>query len=370
MDSNSRSLKQIFADAETQRLSLQGIYDTNSSQSQDTLSAALREYQECLQMISAVSIFSPNESAEDISTSDLPYLLVNFHVAELVQRQSTPTTQARKRTLQDAREAYERFLHLLDSYDLLKSNYKKLLEEYSDAPTTFSTLSTQDMTARRNAKMANYKMEKELRTRLEYLRSQPTYADLDGDGSGGGGDEETVRAVHLAHVDYSTHMTFQGLESLNREWDVLAMAPEPTTTSVNSVAEDGRRRTEEQGDRNQYSERLDSPLRGLQGGASGPLLSAKGKPLQPFTLLGNRQEIARGVFRPGHNLPTMTIDEYLDEERRRGGIIEGGGEASGLKPEPDEDDMEKADAETMKAREWDEFTEANPRGSGNTLNRG
>ena len=66
----------------------------------------------------------------------------------------------------------------------------------------------------------------------------------------------------------------------------------------------------------------------------------------------------------------MSIDEYLEEEKRRGGVIEGGGEKSGQAPEPDEDDIEKADAETMKAREWDEFTEANPKGAGNTLNRG
>ena len=66
----------------------------------------------------------------------------------------------------------------------------------------------------------------------------------------------------------------------------------------------------------------------------------------------------------------MTIDEYLAEEKRRGGIIEGGGEQSGLRPEVDEDDFAKADEETVKAREWDEFKEANPRGSGNTLNRG
>jgi immunoglobulin-binding protein 1 len=57
----------------------------------------------------------------------------------------------------------------------------------------------------------------------------------------------------------------------------------------------------------------------------------------------------------------MTIDEYLEEERRRGGIIEGGGEASGVKAVPDEDDYEKGEVETMKAREWDEFVEANPK---------
>lgn len=57
----------------------------------------------------------------------------------------------------------------------------------------------------------------------------------------------------------------------------------------------------------------------------------------------------------------MTIDEYLEEERARGGIIEGGGAASGLSPEPDEDNYEKGDAEMYKAREWDEFVEANPK---------
>ena len=66
----------------------------------------------------------------------------------------------------------------------------------------------------------------------------------------------------------------------------------------------------------------------------------------------------------------MTIDEYLAEEKRRGGMIEGGGEQSGRPVEPDEDNLDKADMETMKAREWDEFTESNPKGSGNTLNRG
>jgi len=66
----------------------------------------------------------------------------------------------------------------------------------------------------------------------------------------------------------------------------------------------------------------------------------------------------------------MTIDEYLEEERKRGGIIEGGGPQSAIRPEVDEDDMDKADEETMKARGWDEFKEANPKGSGNTMNRG
>lgn len=91
--------------------------------------------------------------------------------------------------------------------------------------------------------------------------------------------------------------------------------------------------------------------------------------MQPFTLLDRRTQLQQGVFKPSHNLPTMTIDEYLEEEKRQGNVVQGG-EQSGIQPEVDEDDLDIADEETMKARAWDEYKEANPRGSGNTLNRG
>lgn len=120
-----------------------------------------------------------------------------------------------------------------------------------------------------------------------------------------------------------------------------------------------------------YSDRLDVGLsQRNHGGKYGAILSKDGKPLKPFTLTSRRTDIQKGVFRSGHNLPTMTIEDYLEEEKRRGGIIEGGGEASGIPKEVDEDDLELADQEIMKARAWDEYTEANPKGSGNTLNRG
>jgi hypothetical protein len=141
-------------------------------------------------------------------------------------------------------------------------------------------------------------------------------------------------------------------------------APAPTQPT----ADDPRQRSNLGGAN--YSDRLDPSLSQLLGrGRNGPLLNSKGKPMQPFTLLDRRTQLQQGVFRSGHNLPTMTIEEYLDEEHRRGNVLQGG-EQSGIKPEVYEDDFDKADEETMKARAWDEYVEANPKGSGNTLNRG
>ncbi|KAK4126223.1 TAP42-like protein [Parathielavia appendiculata] len=384
MGDEPRSLKAVFADAEAKRLALDGSQlPQNSPEYQATVSSAVKLYQECLSLIDALSLFSPNESLEDLSTTDLPFLLTNFHLAELTQKLSSPSpqehVQERKSLLASAREAYERYLHLLDNYGLLQTAHQKLFKQYTEAPTAFSTVPTSNPAARRDAKIANLKTEKELRAKLEFLRRRPDYGTEDDHkgGTTGGGDEAAVREVHLANLQYSTHIAFQALDGLNRECEILALAPPNPSLrgGLNVWEEEDTRRRQRYGGlgdtkKPDYSERLDRPLRASQGLPGGPLLSKEGKPLQPFTLLNNRQELARGVFRPGHNLPTMTIDEYLEEERRRGGIIEGGGEASWHRPEPDEDDIEKADEETMKARAWDEFVEANPKGSGNTLNRG
>lgn len=156
---------------------------------------------------------------------------------------------------------------------------------------------------------------------------------------------------------------------ISQELSILSQirdsVPSPAANGANEDSRRGQRADQS------YSERLDGPMTmGGLGRRGGPLLSPSGKPLQPFTLTDKRTQLQKGVFRPDHSLPTMSIDEYLEEEKRRGGIIDGGGNANAAQPEADEDNLEQVDAATYKAREWDEFVEANPKGAGNTLNRG
>lgn len=92
------------------------------------------------------------------------------------------------------------------------------------------------------------------------------------------------------------------------------------------------------------------------------------KPLKPFVLLGNRSQLREQVFRPGHNLPTMTIDEYLELERKKGGIL--ASQVAKATEEEDEDRDEISERKTMKDRQFDLFKDANPRGWGNTRNLG
>ena len=353
-----QSLRSLFEQAEEKKAALANSYDTTSPQYRVNLSSAIKAYDECRRLAGELSIFSPNESLDDIATSSLPYLLINFHLAELRQKTPAFAPSERIEVIKQTRNTYEAFLGLLDRYELLKGEYAKLWERYNGDPTHFTTVTGADAAAKRNAKIANSKAEKALKDKLATLKRNPRYLEQ--------GDEELVREVHLAHVQFCTHMAFQELESSNRELEVLSQAP-PAPPAHAPNPEDARHRAADKADG--YSERLDAPL-GSRLGQGGPLLAKDGKPLQPFTIVGSRQDLRKGVFRPGHNLPTMSIDEYLEQERQMGNIIEGGGEASFHRPEPNEDDIEKADEETYKAREWDEYVEANPRGSGNTLNRG
>ncbi|PNS18848.1 hypothetical protein CAC42_5387 [Sphaceloma murrayae] len=351
MSGDSSSLRSLFESAEDQRRRLEQLPSTNADVYQDAVRSALTDYQKCLETADQVALFSPNETIDDVTSNDIQYFLLHYRVAELTLKR---IGSDRRGDLKKAQASLCAFLKQIDSYEILERVDAKLLERLLEAPDNFSIVTGTDPAAKREVKIRRFKEEKELRQRLEFLRSSSAASQ----------DEEMTRTLHLQHVQYGVHQAFQMLESIVQELHILALAPPPRPEPDLNGTLDERDR-ERQGDG--YSDRLDGPM---SAGLKGALLDAKGRPMRPFTLLDKRQELQAGVFRPDHSLPTMTIDEYLDEEMRRGGIIEGGGEKSGMRPEPDEDDFEKADAETMKARAWDDFTEENPKGAGNRLNRG
>lgn len=362
MAHEQRSLKEVHNEAEQGRYDLDSRADSNGTAFQDKLASTIRLYGECIVIADRIALFSPNESLDDISSSDLQFLLLSYRLADLILR-ITGSIENRKENLLQAQKGYEQFLKQLDNYELLTKGDAALLEIYQDSPSTFSTASTSDAAQRRETKIRRFKEEKELKQKLEYLSRNPAAA---------ANDDAIYRDLQLTSIAYGVHQTFQSLESIAQELHIISFAPPPDMRNQQQTGATDLRDRDARNLATPYSDRLDAPPGHLSAGlrGPGPILDSKGKPLRPFTLTTTRQEFKDGVFRPDHSLPTMSIDEYLEEERRRGGIIEGGGEASGRKPEVDEDDYDVSDAATMKAREWDEYVEANPKGSGNTINRG
>jgi len=192
MSEGPQSLRGLFSKAERAREELSSSYETNSPTYQENLSATIATYEECLKISEQVSLFSPNETLEDISSSDLQYvyyfngrfqenvftardpayvftryMAINYHMAELVQKIFNTDISARKQNLIRARGHYEQFLKLLDAYDVLGKADAKLFEVYAEDKDNFSTASTKDAAARRDAKIARFREEKQLKQKLE-----------------------------------------------------------------------------------------------------------------------------------------------------------------------------------------------------------
>jgi immunoglobulin-binding protein 1 len=113
------------------------------------------------------------------------------------------------------------------------------------------------------------------------------------------------------------------LSSTAMELSLLAEAPSRPAES--SEARDSRTDRREEDDQTWRLERQPGNYKPRE------LISGGGRVLRPFTIMpsttsmSDRERLRSEVFRSSHRLPSMTIDEYLEEEKRRGNIITGGG---------------------------------------------
>ncbi|CAG8758332.1 1534_t:CDS:2, partial [Racocetra fulgida] len=200
---------------------------------------------------------------------------------------------------------------------------KKFVEEHSNGI-------VKDLAKKREEKIERYKREKETKAKLEMLQQQLISTKDD--------DKEDInREYILTLINHFIQKSIEQLLLIKQEIDLLNQM---------RLMESGQGSSVEMKD----DTRIETPLR-------------------PFVITNQREAIKEQVFRPSWRLPTMTIDEYLQQEAQRGNIIQGGGEKYVnaqwiLIVEVDDDDEKAIDEETYKAREWDEFKDSNPRGWG------
>ncbi|KAK9474585.1 TAP42-like protein [Dipodascopsis tothii] len=337
---------------------------TNSEEFQVLLKAAIRAFDSARTKCGQLGLFSANETVDDVSTSSLRYLGIDYFLATLWERLIADVSE-RKEIVVHIKSIYLNFLGMCDNYGLLAAADSKILREIADADLATPKLHelreaarrAKEPAAQRSDKIAQFKEEKATVAALTALaaRQSDVADDADPDET-----DDVARDLYVRQLRYFGTRALVAVEGLDMELAMLARFPSPPPAQARSEPSD-------------TSDRLDR-LPNFSANNTGPLLSRDGKVQRAFTIVGSRNEVRQKVFGPGYVLPTMTIDEYLDEERRRGNIIEGGGEASYDDGEDKrariEEDAEANEAETYRLRQWDEFTEANPKGSGNTINRG
>ncbi|CAM0142458.1 unnamed protein product [Umbelopsis sp. WA50703] len=299
-------------------------------------------------LVQRLGIFSENEILDDINANDLRFLLVNAYLGSLVLQQSGGN---RKDILERAKTYILDFMHTCDVHQIISQDDLRMLKRFQDS----DSAPRMDAATSREQKIERYRREKEtdakvqeLQVLLEKAGDKALEADIDVD--------DIERDLIMSLIQYQILKALEHLQSIDQE---LVMVLE-----MEKIRERAAHGDDAASDtRSPLTSRMDPR------NANGPLLSSTGKPLRPFIITNKRQELRDQVFRPGWALPTMTIDEYLQQEEERGNIIKGGGNDQAQKPEIDDNDHEALDAETMKARDWDVYKEDNPRGWGKHILR-
>ncbi|KAI8370832.1 TAP42-like protein [Choanephora cucurbitarum] len=303
-------------------------------------------------LISKLHIFSDNEIIDDINTNDLKFLLVTAYLGSLTLKLCGKDIE-RSDILNRSKEFFQRFLSTCQDHELLKKEDIMLMQRLNHNGKAPSLGAAQQ----REQKIARFKREKAIKDQIQQLRER-----LDQVNAKHGEDEdrdvdETEREMVQALIELEIVRSLENWHSIEQE---LVMVKEM----------ESMREMMQRAGKDMTVDRREPPTNTrATWGKDKPILTKEGKPLQPFVITNQREQIRSKVFGYGHNLPTMTIDEYLEQEMAQGNIIQGGGEPP-EKPLIDDNDYEAQDAETMKKREWDEFVEANPRGAGNRGNKG
>ncbi|EMG48301.1 Type 2A phosphatase-associated protein, putative (Tor signaling pathway regulator, putative) [Candida maltosa Xu316] len=314
---------------------------------QRQLLSLLNEFTLISHIITDLSLFSTNESIEELSTNYIPFMNIWYYIADvscrLFYKEGSDVDYGRykKEYLEVAKSMAFQFLDVCNNYSILNDAQKSKYDVLEKGGNGYGVAGPM---ARREEKIVNYRLEKALTEKLSVLDS----SDISGF------DEEIVREVYLDQVRLFVLKAFALVESINMEIEVLKNRPSIETISERS---DGREKKREKDDEFGYTTKLESqPKLSYQ---VSDLINKQGKILQPFTITSQKEKLREKVFGTGQVLPSMTVEEYLDYELANGKMLKE--EVKQDSKYSDEEDSE----DELEKRRWDDWKDENPKGAGN-----
>lgn len=343
----------------------------DSSEYQAMLGSTIEELlQFKTKIYTQLSLFSTNESLDDISTGSLKFLSIDYYLAAMCSRKQMTNLQMndpmqknrmKSKFLEKSVQLFMQFLISLQDFDILDSylvkkidsfenSFRPTLQELYVQPSRKDDLSGAQL--KRQQKIEIYRQNKAINEKLASLESH--YKNVDE--QDGSDQDEAMRELYLQRLKSLSYEAIKNIEQLLYEIELLANF----TQSLPPPSED--KSLEEKKDSEDFTDRLET--------LNKPLLSKEGKVLRNFTLINKRSELKGKVRGYGQYGPTMSVEEFLEKEWEEGRVLEGGGESEPKLDDDDEDNLKLQDEKTYKARQWDDFKEANPKGSGNTMNKG
>lgn len=291
-------------------------------------------------LVSMADMFSENESADEIPTNNLQYLLLPALLGSLSLKL---TSGDRKDIVNCADTYFKDFLRRCNQYGL--SNYQFKGEEKDESnkaensnKSEFEAIASQ-VNVRAN-KIQRFREQKELKSKLDDLKKNVENEHC---------DEEIKRNYFLTMIKLFVYEAADELSSIETEKEILE--------HMSKLNKD------------------DKPKKGPQP-----------KPLKPIII--TRDAVQKAVYGAGYpSLPTLTVDEFYDQRVREGIFPDPNKKPAGMslqeralaglsgedeerEAEEKEKKLEEDDPELLeRMRQMDEFKDEHRRGWGNRMNR-
>ena len=364
-------------------------------------SSAISELQKLQPLLRGNSLYSPNERLEDVQTSILPLLALDFHLAialinaPMNMSDRTSASRFRKESLDRATNFLHEFLRRMEilgifqeidqvpgsdeSSDAILKTYYHLIdlengesdEDDDSSRLSKHTLTTGDM---RNMKIRNFRLKRNAEEAASKLSMREKYYD-DSNTDASADSEEFRRKISIYLLIRYVVESIDQVMACKKEIEMLAMAISFEQKRQNMERNQGVRTGIPQESKTSKGGRKED-------------ISKSNKPMEvtrvtqdPITgnLLFKREQLQSNVFKPSWNQPTMTLSELGEleykEAIRRGERQKESEAKEKLKPrryeylvkDGMEDNLDLVDASAEVDRKWDDWKDENPRGSGNKM---
>lgn len=333
----------------------------NSTKLQADIRRAMRMFEHATKVVSAVNMFSDNETFEEVPTDNIKYFLLPALLGKLTTKMCG--TDDRLHLVKVAEIYFVDYIKRLKAYNLIHVREPEIIssdDEQEDAgdsqnkpkKKTTSSATLEDEMLRRNAILYRYNQEKDLESRLGDLEKNLNNPNV---------DDEIKRNYFVTLLKLHGIQIMQDFDLLRTEKRILKDKEKMASMRT-----------------------LDSELQKSQ--------KPKPKPapkLQPIII--TRDEIQKKVFGAGYpSLPVLTVEEFYEKRVKDGDwpdpsqrntvnskcLQDMANNASTSANDEDkeavlkEDMEEKDDPEHLeRARAMDEYKDTHRRGWGNRANR-
>lgn len=324
-------------------------------------------------IVDRLDLFSDNESLNEINVSYIQFINLDYYLGLLYSDylwnpktgqapEASDPIEFKEMNITIAKSKLVHFIAQLDNYgEVLSKSQSSRVNSFKEIynPTYDELVTYSNPGLKRADKIENYKLEKELKGKLQilndYYNQNSEKGEEEDDSMFERFDEEIVKAIYIDQLRLFSISAFNNLELLSMELQVLSNRPKQRITEI-----DPPKSKEEPSMENDYgyTSKLESlPFKNKS--KISDLISKQGKILQPFTITSNKQDLKLKVFGTGQVLPSMSVEEYLDYELANGKMMK-----EEVKDEKNDSDSDNSDEELEK-RQWDDWKDDNPKGSGN-----